>query len=86
MSHATHTPDDIRPCTTMNINRDGRIRNNISPGSVVMIVQKQDQSTGKSVEGKVQEILTSSSFHPHGIKVRLEDGRVGRIREICNHR
>jgi uncharacterized repeat protein (TIGR03833 family) len=62
--------------------QDGRYRKNVHPGSVVKIVQKKDQSKGTVVEGTVQEILTGSSFHPHGIKVRLSDGRVGRVQEI----
>ena len=48
-------------------------------GATVEIVQKQDQATGKKTRGVVVEILTSSAFHPHGIKVRLRDGEVGRV-------
>ncbi len=48
----------------------------------VEIVLKEDQRTGKLTRGIVAELLTSSSFHPHGIKVRLEDGRVGRVQKI----
>jgi uncharacterized repeat protein (TIGR03833 family) len=62
--------------------KDGRTRCNLSPGARVGIVQKKDQGSGRITEGKVREILTRSSFHPHGIKVRLEDGSVGRVREI----
>ena len=54
-------------------------RSAIRPGHIVEIVQKQDQRSGKRTRGTVQEILTNSSFHPHGIKVRLADGRVGRV-------
>jgi uncharacterized repeat protein (TIGR03833 family) len=54
----------------------------IKPGIRVEIVLKQDQRTGKTTEGIVKNILTSSSFHPHGIKVRLEDGQVGRVKNI----
>jgi uncharacterized repeat protein (TIGR03833 family) len=61
----------------MNITRD-----KISPGIVVDIVQKQDQRSGKLTQGIVKRILTSSNFHPHGIKVQLEDGKVGRIQNI----
>lgn len=61
---------------------DGRQRCGISPGLKVRIELKKDQGTGRLTEGKVQEILTNSSFHPHGIKVRLEDGSVGRVRQI----
>ena len=57
-------------------------RNDIQPGITVLIVTKQDQRTGKLTKGVVQAILTSSPNHPHGIKVRLEDGQVGRVKEI----
>lgn len=61
---------------------DGKKRSNIKPGLHVMIVQKEDQRTGDLTEGYVQDILTNSSTHPHGIKVRLETGEVGRVQEI----
>jgi uncharacterized repeat protein (TIGR03833 family) len=61
---------------------DGNIRDNIKPGTHVMIVQKQDQRTGKLTEGNVESILTKSSIHPHGIKVRLVSGIVGRVKQI----
>jgi uncharacterized repeat protein (TIGR03833 family) len=48
----------------------------------VKIELKKDQGTGRLTEGKVKEILTGSAFHPHGIKVRLEDGSVGRVRQV----
>lgn len=57
-------------------------RSNIKPGLLVDIVLKADQRTGKLTRGVVAELLTSSSFHPHGIKVRLEDGQVGRVQNI----
>lgn len=57
-------------------------RSNIKPGLLVDIVLKADQRTGKLTRGIVAELLTSSSFHPHGIKVRLEDGQVGRVQNI----
>jgi uncharacterized repeat protein (TIGR03833 family) len=59
-------------------------RDKISIGVIVQIVQKQDQRTGNLTEGKVKRILTSSQFHPHGIKVELENGKVGRIQKIGN--
>jgi uncharacterized repeat protein (TIGR03833 family) len=62
--------------------KDGRQRHNITPGTTVGVVQKKDQGTGKITTGKVSEILTGSSFHPHGIKVRLTSGIVGRVQEI----
>lgn len=61
---------------------DGRVRKNIKPGLEVEIVLKQDQRTGKLTEGVVKRILTKSSNHPHGIKVMLETGEVGRVKVI----
>ncbi len=55
---------------------------NIRPGLRVLIVLKADQQSGKLTEGIVKDILTKSPVHPHGIKVRLADGRVGRVKEI----
>ena len=63
---------------------NGNTRSNIKPGNRVKIVLKQDQHTGKLTEGIVRDILTSSSTHPHGIKVRLMDGQVGRVKEIID--
>ena len=60
----------------------GKNRSDIRPGLKVAIVLKQDQRTGRLTEGIVADILTNSSFHPHGIKVRLESGDVGRVSEI----
>ncbi len=59
-----------------------KARANIKQGLSVGIVLKQDQRSGKIPRGIVNRILTNSSFHPHGIKVQLEDGRVGRVKEI----
>ncbi len=61
---------------------DGTQRSNITIGSEVMVVQKQHQRTGELTEGIVKRILTKSSSHPHGIKVMLEDGIVGRVKEV----
>jgi uncharacterized repeat protein (TIGR03833 family) len=61
---------------------DGRNRKDIRPGIEVSIVLKQDQRTGKLTRGIVKDILTKSATHPHGIKVRLEDGQVGRVQHI----
>lgn len=61
---------------------DGTKRLNIKRGSLVRIVLKEDQRTGELTEGIVKDILTSSPTHHHGIKVRLEDGQVGRVKEI----
>jgi uncharacterized repeat protein (TIGR03833 family) len=61
---------------------DGQNRKDIRPGLEVSIVLKQDQKTGKLTRGIVKDILTKSPTHPHGIKVRLEDGQVGRVQKI----
>lgn len=61
---------------------DGRDRKAVRPGLAVSIVLKQDQRTGKLTRGVVKDILTRSAYHPHGIKVRLEDGQVGRVQQI----
>lgn len=58
---------------------DGRYRDQVKPGLEVDIVLKKDQRTGRLTRGVVKDLLTKSSFHPHGIKVRLEDGQVGRV-------
>ncbi len=63
---------------------DGRIRSKIRRGAEVMIVLKRDQRTGRLTRGKVKEILTRSANHPHGIKVRLTDGKVGRVKEVVS--
>ena len=57
-------------------------RDKIRIGASVLIVQKQDQRTGNLTEGIVKRILTSSDFHPHGIKVELENGKIGRVQRI----
>lgn len=61
---------------------NGQTRANIKPGMTVLIVLKQDQPTGKLTKGIVKDILTNSPTHPHGIKVRLMSGQVGRVQEI----
>jgi uncharacterized repeat protein (TIGR03833 family) len=61
---------------------NGQNRKDISSGAEVYIVLKKDQRSGKRTKGIVKDILTNSSFHPHGIKVRLQDGQVGRVQEI----
>ena len=60
----------------------GTERKNIQPGLSVAVVQKQHQRSGQLTEGTVKDILTNSSFHPHGIKVRLQSGIVGRVKQI----
>ncbi len=61
---------------------DGKNRNNIKIGIEVLVVEKHNQRTGILTEGIVDRILTNSKNHPHGIKVMLEDGTVGRVKEI----
>ncbi len=61
---------------------NGQQRSDIRPGQRVAIILKKDQQTGNRTIGIVKNILTSSAFHPHGIKVRLEDGQIGRVQEI----
>ena len=61
---------------------DGQNRKNIAPGMTVDIVLKKDQRTGRLTRGVVKDILTNSGNHPHGIKVRLTDGQVGRVKAI----
>ena len=60
----------------------GNSRAEIKIGMQVKVVQKQDQRTGRLTEGVIQDILTNSAIHPHGIKVRLQSGIVGRVKEI----
>ena len=64
---------------------DIRNRSNIRTGLIVDIVQKGDQRSGKLTSGTVKDVLTNSDFHPHGIKVRLNDGKVGRVFKISGY-
>lgn len=61
---------------------NGTERKNIRPGCQVKVIQKQHQRTGELTEGVVTDILTKSAVHPHGIKVRLENGIIGRVQEV----
>ena len=61
---------------------NGTTRANIKPGLQVLIVLKKDQTTGKLTPGIVKDILTNAPSHPHGIKVRLQSGEIGRVKEI----
>ncbi len=63
---------------------NGQQRKNIRPGVRVEIVLKKDQRSGKCTVGVVKDILTSSAFHSHGIKVRLEDGQIGRVQTVLS--
>ena len=58
---------------------NGKNRSDVYPGLEVDIILKQDQRTGKTTRGVVKDLLTNSSSHPHGIKVRLTDGQIGRV-------
>jgi len=64
---------------------DGKNRSNIKIGCKVLVVEKHNQRTGVLTEGIVSRILTSSKNHPHGIKVMLEDGIVGRVKEVLSN-
>jgi len=70
----------VRPCVSM----DGKTRSDLRPGMEVDIVLKKDQPTGRLTRGIIKEILTNSPYHPRGIKVRLTDGRVGRVQRIIS--
>lgn len=61
---------------------NGQNRKDVKPGLEVYIILKKDQRTGEKTRGIVKDLLTNSSYHPHGIKVRLTDGQVGRVCEI----
>ena len=63
---------------------DGKRKENVQPGAIVRIVEKHNQKTGKLTEGVVKHVLTPSAVHPHAIKVLLESGVVGRVKEIIN--
>ncbi len=63
---------------------NGNSRSSVRSGAHVKIVQKQDQLDGKLTEGIVKDVLTKSPTHPHGIKVRLQSGIVGRVKEIMD--
>jgi len=64
------------------MNTDGRVRRNVTVGAEVLIVLKRDQRSGRLTRGVVKDILTRSANHPHGIKVRLRDGKIGRVQEV----
>lgn len=63
---------------------DGKKRSDVKPGIEVNVILKQDQRSGKKTQGIVKDLLTNSATHPHGIKVRLVDGQVGRVCEILS--
>ncbi len=63
---------------------NGTSRKNLKPGMTVLVILKQDQATGRLTRGVVKDILTRSATHPHGIKVRLQSGVVGRVQQIVD--
>jgi uncharacterized repeat protein (TIGR03833 family) len=63
---------------------DGTKRGNVKPGAYVAIVLKENQRSGELTEGYIKEILTNSTKHPHGIKVRLETGEIGRVKKVLD--
>jgi uncharacterized repeat protein (TIGR03833 family) len=65
---------------------DGKRRDDLQPGAIVKVVEKHNQKTGQMTEGVVKQVLTSSAVHPHGIKVLLESGTVGRVKEIIKNK
>ena len=65
-------------------NKDGRIRKNITLGALVQIVLKEDQKSGRLTKGEVCELLTNAAKHPHGIKVRLKTGQIGRVQKVLS--
>lgn len=64
--------------------KDGRIRKNLHLGALVQIVLKENQKSGKLTKGNVESILTNAAKHPHGIKVRLNSGEIGRVQKILS--
>ena len=66
----------------MNNKEDGTVRSNITVGATVDIVQKNHQRSGELTQGEVSKLLTKSPNHPHGIKVQLETGEVGRVKQV----
>lgn len=64
---------------------EGTLRKNIKVGMLVAVVQKHHQRSGELTEGIVKQLLTNAAQHPHGIKVRLQSGEVGRVQEIVDH-
>ena len=71
-----------RPLQQEHMNTSIKLRSSIRPGMSVLVVLKQDQPTGKLTQGIVKDVLTRSASHPHGIKVRLQSGLVGRVQQI----
>jgi len=78
----TEAASPLLPTDESNERMNGKNRKDIKPGLRVNITQKQDQRSGRLTGGGVKDVLTKSPYHPHGIKVRLETGEVGRVQEI----
>ena len=79
---SSHPNTNKRQLTTVNFFMDGQYRKDIYPGLEVGIILKKDQRSGKITYGIVKDILTSAAYHSRGIKVRLEDGQIGRVAVI----
>ena len=77
-----YTYNNSRQLSKKGFTVNGQNRKDIAPGLEVDIVLKQDQRTGKLTRGVVKDILTNSSYHPHGIKVRLQNGQIGRVQNV----
>ena len=65
---------------------DGKRKDDVQPGAIVKVVEKHNQKTGQMTEGIVRQVLTSSAVHPRGIKVLLESGTIGRVKEIIKNK
>ena len=81
-SQSRTTTSSTATTHTTRTSTSGTQRSNIQAGAKVQIVLKQDQRTGKLTEGVVASLLTNSTTHPHGIKVKLQDGKVGRVKKV----
>lgn len=81
-SQSRTTTSSTARTQTATTSTPGTQRSNVKPGAKVQIVLKQDQRTGKLTEGIVASLLTNSTTHPHGIKVKLQDGKVGRVQKV----
>jgi uncharacterized repeat protein (TIGR03833 family) len=74
--------EELKEDFWVNRNMTGTKRKHVREGMLVKVVRKEDQRSGKLTEGVVKDVLTSSAVHPHGIKVRLSSGVVGRVKEV----
>ncbi len=84
MAPADSLASSLRGSARNDIDMNGQYRKDIRPGARVEIVLKQDQRSGRRTAGVVKDILTSSAYHSRGIKVRLEDGQIGRVQAVLS--